>query len=151
MSKHFGPMQMRGLNKMGDIFVPGDSELASFSGSRCAEQVDRILDYMPASDLKDLKLLMTLLSFLPTFMIAGFLGLLELSPRMGDWIGPILRFIRIGLRGLVLTLYYSHPQAHRVLGYQVGVYRDDLKGVPTPRLNQGARYARLNPPSTISH
>ena len=127
MSKHLGARQVAGLEKMGNVLVPGDGELASFGASGCSSEVDRILDHMPGSDLKDLKLLLTLMSFLPMFIVAWFLAFLELSPRMPDWIAGPLRFVRLGIRGLVLTLYYSHPQAHQVLGYKVGVYTGDMK------------------------
>jgi hypothetical protein len=127
MSKHLSQRQINGLEKMGNVLVPGDSELTSFGASGCSSEVDRILDYMPGSDLKDLKMLLTLMSFFPMFLVSWFLGFLEKSPRMPDWIGGPLRFVRLGIRGLVLTLYYSHPQAHKVLGYQVGVYTADMK------------------------
>ena len=127
MSKYLGARQISGLEKMGDVLVPGDNELVSFKVSGCSSEVDRILDHMPRSDLKDLKLLLTLMSFLPMFIVSWFLAFLELSPRMPNWIAGPLRFVRLGIRGLVLTLYYSHPQAHKVLGYKVGVYTDDLK------------------------
>ena len=34
--------------------------------------------------------------------------------------------MRIGLRGLVMTLYYSDPKVLAVLGYKVGVYTEDV-------------------------
>ena len=138
MSKHLNSLQVKGLNKLGDRMLPGEGDLASFAGSGCASEADRILDHMPAKDLGDLKLLLALMGVLPGIMIAGFLALLEKSPGWGAWAAP-LRFVRIGVRGLIMTLYYSHPQAHRALGYQVGVYTDDLRGGTSPGPN-GARY-----------
>lgn len=127
MSKHLSNLQIQGINKMGNVMLPGDGEFASFSASGCVSEVDRILDYMPAKDLGDLKMLLALMGILPMFLVGWFLAFLERSPYWGDWAAP-LRFVRIGMRGLIMTLYYSHPQAHKVLGYQVGVYTDDLRG-----------------------
>jgi hypothetical protein len=127
MSTHLNPRQLKGIDKLGDRMLPGDGELQSFSSARCSAEVDRILDYMLAKDLADLKMLLSLLGWLPGFVIGALLSFLERSPRWGDWASP-LRFARLGIRGLIMTLYYSHPQAHRVLGYQVGVYTDDLRG-----------------------
>ncbi|MGK5084483.1 hypothetical protein WDW37_14405 [Bdellovibrionota bacterium FG-1] len=129
-SKHLNRGQMRGLEKLGDSLLPGDQQFQTFSGSGCAQEVDRILDYMPEGDLKDLKLLFSLMSWFPPFAVRGFIALLEKSLGWPDWIGAPLRFIRLGLRGLIMTLYYSHPQAHAVLEYKVGVYTEDM---PSPR------------------
>lgn len=127
MSKHLNSLQIKGIDKMGDRMLPGDGEFASFSSSGCSSEVDRILDHMPAKDLGDLKMLLALMGLLPSFIIGMFLGFLERTPAWGGWAAP-LRFVRIGIRGLIMTLYYSHPQAHKVLGYQVGVYTDDMRG-----------------------
>ena len=141
MSKHLNDRQLRGLEKLGDVFVPGVHGLPSFSASRCASdsnRADRILDQMSKSDLNDVKLLLSLMSLFPQFLVIAFIALLELSLRMPASIGAPLRIIRLGVRGLILTLYYSQPEAHRTLGFEVGVYTDDLKQAqpndcPNPR------------------
>jgi hypothetical protein len=50
------------------------------------------------------------------------LRILELAP----WVA-VLRLIRIGLRGLVMSLYYGDSGVLERLGYRVSVYTDDLK------------------------
>ena len=42
--------QYAGLLKIGDVLIPGDGELPSFSKSRCAEQADRMLAHMYDGD-----------------------------------------------------------------------------------------------------
>lgn len=125
-SMHLNVRQIRGLNKLGDQMLPGYQKLASFSEVGAARHADRVLDHMPASDLKDLKMLLGILGVLPAFFVAGFLNFLELSPSIPTPIGAFLRFMRIGLRGLVMTLYYCDPKVHDVIGYQVQVYTDDM-------------------------
>lgn len=126
MSKHLNATQLRGLNKLGDYMLPGFGELGSFSQVNAAANVDRVFDYMSAKDLADLKMLLSILAFLPRFVIAAFVGFLELTQ---NWPGPLgsgLRFVRIGLRGLVMTLYYSNSSVTDRIGYRVGVYTGDL-------------------------
>jgi hypothetical protein len=127
MSKNLSLLQIKGLEKLGNAMLPGDGEFASFRDSGCSSEADRILDHMPAKDLGDIKMLLALMGILPSFVVLGFLYFLEKSVKWGAWAAG-LRFVRIGIRGLIMTLYYSHPQAHQVLGYKVGVYTDDLRG-----------------------
>ena len=143
MSKHLSSFQIKGLDKLGTCLLPGDGEFKSFAASGCVSEADRILDYMPVKDLGDLKMLLTLMALLPGFLIGWFLAVLERTPSWGDWASP-LRFVRIGVRGLIMTLYYSHPQAHKVMGYQVGVYTDDLRGGAGKAQFSGVRQESLN-------
>lgn len=125
-SKHLNERQLAAIERIGDVLVPGDGELDSFSRSGCVRHVDRVLGYMPASDLEDLKTLLSILAVLPAPVIALVLRLLEGSPFVPGQAGGILRLIRIGLRGLVMTLYFGDGAVLEKLGYRVGVYSEDL-------------------------
>lgn len=125
-SQHVGSLQIRGLNKLGDVLAPGTEDLPSFSRSGAAAEADRIFDYMPASDLKDLNLLLTIMGLVPMIVVRGFVGFLEKSERIPGGVGAFLRFARIGIRGLVMSLYWGHPRVHAVIGYDVSVYTEDL-------------------------
>ncbi len=127
LSKHFSQLQFRGLNKVGDCLLPGHEDLPSFSALGCARHADRILDYMSAQDLGDLKLLLTLLAFLPGFAVGWLMRFLELSPGIPTGLGALLRFMRLGLRGLVMTLYYCDPKTQSTIGYDAKVYTADFK------------------------
>lgn len=127
MTRNLTPRELIGLKKLGDCIIPGDGELKSFSKSECADQVDRILDHMPMPDRNDLKMLLGLLALLPKFGVYLFVQLLELSPAIPSIFGgAILRFIRLGIRGLVMSLYYSNPETLKTLGYSVNVYTSDI-------------------------
>lgn len=126
VSKHLSARQLAGIEKVGDVLIPGDEESPRFSASGCVASVDRVLDFMPAQDLSDLKLLLTLLSWLPAGAVAAFLGFLERGKDSNGPLWGVLRLIRVGLRGLVMTLYYAQPAAADRLGYKVGVYTADL-------------------------
>lgn len=127
MSQSLSPRQLRAIERIGDWMIPGDGEMPRFSELGCISQVARILDYMPASDVGDLKTLLTLLSFFPGFLLGMFLRLVERSPAMSNPLGGLLRTIRLGLRGLVMSLYYDHPRILGAIGYEVGVYTGDLE------------------------
>ena len=133
-SRFMSPIQFRGLNRLGDAFIPGDGELPSFSACGCAEHVDRVLGPMPEEDRKDLLMLLGILSMFPVFVLRMFWWLLEASRWIPTPVGSFLRFLRTGLKGLVVTLYYSGetgagytgPSSYSVLDYKVGVYTADL-------------------------
>ena len=94
--------QLRALEAIGDVLVPGDEDLPSFSRLGCVAHVDRLLDFMPDDDLRGLQGVLSAASFLPRFLVAGLLRWLEagLWPP-GPW-APPLRVVRMGLRGIVL-------------------------------------------------
>jgi len=99
--------QFKGLLKAGDILIPGDADLPSFSASGCAAQVDRMLPHMTESDRSGFQILLAVFSFLPRFAVRGILALTEQHRRFPDAIGGALRMMNIGVKGSVMTLYYS--------------------------------------------
>lgn len=122
--RHLNEKQVRGLLKLGDAMVPGNAQMPRFSTSGCADQINRILDYMPEQDLSDLKMLLMILSYFPGFAVAVLVRLIEVATLLPGGAGAPFRFIRLGLRGLVMTLYYSNPTVLEKIGYRVGVYLD---------------------------
>ncbi|MBI3542826.1 MAG: hypothetical protein HY075_06075 [Deltaproteobacteria bacterium] len=147
ISKHLSAGQVRGLEKVGDVLLPGFGDLASFSTSHCVRHADRVLDYMTAQDLGDLKMLLTLLGFAPRFCVALLMRLLELSPAVPTPLGSLLRFMRLGLRGLVMTLYYADPAVQQTIGYDARVYTADFTPYTTPSPSAGAPASGLSRPT----
>jgi aldehyde dehydrogenase (NAD+) len=100
-------LQLAGLLKVGDLIVPGDGDLPSFSASGCAQHADRMLAHMNASDRDGLTLLLAVFRFLPGIMLRA---ILQLTDRHAAFPGPIaagLRMIGVGVKGVVMGLYYS--------------------------------------------
>jgi hypothetical protein len=126
-SKHLGSLQIAAINKVGDALIPGAPGFPKFSSSGVVKEVDRLLDHMPSSDLGDLKMLLTILGFFPQFLVAAVMRLLEWAPRIPGPLGAILRLIRLGLRGIIMSLYFQDARVHQTLGYRVSVYTGDLK------------------------
>lgn len=135
-SRFISAAQYRGLERLGDGMCPGDDEFPSFSSCGCGEHVDDVLELMNPPDLAQLKQLLTASSRMPAVAVQQLLKLAERSPRMSDRnpLAPTLRFLRLGLRGLVLSLYYSGRTGARytgptpldVIGYDVGVFTGDV-------------------------
>jgi hypothetical protein len=105
--------------------APGDGELPKFSSLNCVSQVGRITAYMPEADFRDLKMLLGILSFFPGFMLAALFRLIEFAPSVPGPLGGLFRTIRLGMRGLIMTLYYADPRVLKVVGYEVSVYTGD--------------------------
>lgn len=108
------PAQLATLNRIGDLMIPGDGDLPSFSASRCAEQADRMLAHMYDADREGVLMLLGLFRALPNAAVRGLLRLCDHEARFPDPLGAGLRMIGIGVKGVVMTLYYSGLDA-RVL------------------------------------
>lgn len=129
LSDFFDVHQMRGLLRVGDILIPGNGSLPSFSESGCAEDTARVLGALPERDLKDLRLLLTVLSFCPSPVIRLLLWGAKAERFLPDVLGSKLRLILVGLKGLVMLPYYdvpTHPAGFKVelkaaLGYDVAI------------------------------
>jgi hypothetical protein len=133
MSTYLDRRQLRGLDKLGDVFLPGvdgvgdggSRPLPSFSASGCAEDIDSVLAYLPDGDRGDLSLLLTILGWLPRLLVRAFVWLTERAGALPGPVGALLRFARIGTRGLVMCLYWAHPPVLAAIDYEVGVVIDD--------------------------
>lgn len=123
------PMQLKGLQKIGDACIPGDSEFPSFSALGCAVHIDDLLEQMPKSDVKDLKMLFGLMAWKPLFAIRGMFVLLDALKWLPGQPGNLVRMLRTGLKGITVTLYYSGRSGRNYsgktpvqkLGYEVQV------------------------------
>ncbi len=119
ISKYFGHLQNRGLNKLGDVIIPGEGIFPSFSSTGFSSHVDRMLDYMYDDDREGLTLLMTVFAFMPSFVIRWIVLLSEKNAAFPDVIGAPLRMIQLGLKGLILTLYYSNIDDPQKTGMKI--------------------------------
>ena len=75
------PKQLRGLLRLGDVVIPGDEDMPSFSGSGAADGIDRMLPYMYESDRSSLLLLLDACARLPRPAIRGIVALAASAAR----------------------------------------------------------------------
>jgi hypothetical protein len=118
-------LQRRGLLKVGDVLIPGDREFPSFSRSGCAQQADAMLEYMHASDRSGVKALLGMCALMPRPLIRGFLSLTEHHRALPRAVGSAFRLINTGIKGVVMTLYYSDvgtgPSVYEIIRYDAKV------------------------------
>ncbi len=131
-SKYLNSLALKGLNKVGDILLPGFEEFPSFSQLGCAAYVDRVVEDLPPSDRDGVGLLFMVFYFLPVFLLRGLFNFLERVADTDMPGGGLLRMIRLGVRGIVFSLYYSGwtgpgysgPAPLDIIGFQLNVIRD---------------------------
>jgi hypothetical protein len=134
-SKYFSSRHTGALNRIGNILIPGEEVFPSFSELGCVEHVDRILESMPKPERKDLKLLLFALSFLPTPLLKFWIYTIDKLAHWPSGVGNLARLIRIGLKGLVMSLYYSGQKGSEykgrtpveLIGYDAHVYLENEK------------------------
>jgi len=151
-SKYLTFAQLQGINRIGGILAPGDGVLPRFSGCGFVEHIDRMVAYLPASDIASLQLLTNVLRFMPNFVIRLLFKLTSLDRYFPGSIGAKLRKLDIGLRGIIFALYYSFlddPAGHgqRIkdgIGWDGAVRTKPEEPDEMPGLIQAAN--PLNPP-----
>lgn len=106
-SAYLTPSQLGALIRIGDLLLPGDESLPSFSAIGCIQFVDEILAETPEKDVNDLVMLLRLLSILPTFASRWLVTLGERADKFPAPIAVHLRLLNLGLRGIIYSLFYS--------------------------------------------
>lgn len=124
-SRHFSAAQLAGLRKVGDVLIPGDGDLPSFSGSGALEHIDRMADYMSTGDRDGVKFLASLFRYLPTPAVRALMWLSEQQEHLPGPLGTGARLVNIGVKGVVMSLYYSDvgegASVHAVIGYDARI------------------------------
>ncbi len=100
-------LQCAALNRLGNVLCPAYGEHPSFSELDVVYHADIVLNELPESDLKDLKLLLLVLFFLPAPLMRLMMVTLEKMKEMDGELGTLVRMLLFGLRGLTFALYYS--------------------------------------------
>jgi acyl-CoA reductase-like NAD-dependent aldehyde dehydrogenase len=113
-------LQARGLQKAGDLMIPGDGDLPSFSRSGSIAAADRIVDFLTESDRAGLKGVAVLFAILPRPFVKGLLLLAANANRLPSFIAPPFRELNLGVKGVVMSLYYSDVSMDRKIQGAVG-------------------------------
>lgn len=107
MSKLFSKTALNGLNRIGDIMIPKNGEFPSYSESYCIEYVDDVAGYAPENDIKDLGMLLSILSFMPGFVLSWLVKSMSESHQKNGGLSDTFRLLDFGLKGIILGTYYS--------------------------------------------
>lgn len=95
------------LTRIGDILLPKNGEFPCFSETGSISKVDDLTAYAPEGDISDLSLLLTVLSFMPDFVLQWIVNKMENAQYSNGILSPIFRQLDFGLRGLIFSCYYS--------------------------------------------
>jgi len=106
-----------GLKRIGDILCPKNAEFPSYSESGAIEFVDEMIEYAPVSDISDLALLLSILSFMPSFVLQWVVRKMTNSHSAGDGtLDVVFRQLDFGLKGIILGSYYSGKRSSTYTG-----------------------------------
>jgi len=129
--------QRRGLLRLGDVLIPGDGELPSFSASGCAEHADRMLAHMYEDDRNGVTGVLSLAAVLPRPLLRGLFAFTEQHSRAPEPLASLMRMANLGIKGVVMTLYYADVGGGGVLaGLRYDAFAGDdpkRKGTVAPR------------------
>lgn len=106
-SAYFNRLQLRGLRRLADLMLPRSGEYPAFSELGCLEHIDIIAEHIPEPELKDLKLLLGVLAATPRPGLQALLKLMQSPDPWPESVATMLRQMDTGLRGIVMSLYYS--------------------------------------------
>ena len=106
-SKYLNGRAILGLNRIGDLIIPGNARMPSFSNYGCVDHIDDLVHYAPHEDIKDLGLVLSVFSFLPDSILNWMVQKMSQGTKYRGSIGVLLRQLNMGIRGLVFSLYYS--------------------------------------------
>ena len=126
-SSLFSRRQLNGLIRIGDLMLPANGRFPAFSQTGCVERIDDLMGTAHPDDIRDLGLLLLVFNYLPTVMLRWILQLIDKTEQMPSFIAPLFRTLNIGIKGVVLSLYYSGysrvtyqgPSALDAIDYQV--------------------------------
>lgn len=115
-SQYLSKSALKAINRIGDMMIPRNGEFPSFSEVGGIEHIDELVSYAPADDIKDLNMLLTILAFMPNFVLRWLVGKLETALESNGPLSPLFRQLDIGLRGLIFSCYYTEKLGSRYTG-----------------------------------
>jgi hypothetical protein len=95
-SEYFSQNALKGLERIGDILIPHNTELPSFSESRVAEGVDSLLAYAPTDDIATLNTVLGIFSFLPGSVLRWVAERMAVSHQDAGALGALFRQLNLG-------------------------------------------------------
>ncbi len=116
MSKILSKAALKAINRIGDIMVPENGEFPSYSEYGGIEHIDEILRYAPESDTKGLDMILSILSVMPKFVLSWLVKKMSQSHERGGGLWVIMRQMNFGLKGIILSTYYSEKAGSNYKG-----------------------------------
>ena len=109
-------LQRYSLNRLGNLYLPGDEQLPCFSDTGCIHFADDILGEIHPDDRRLLGLLLYVLVITPVFLLRLLLRMQDHPGRYPAIIATLLRLTSLATKGVVMSLYFSGLQPASVTG-----------------------------------
>ena len=116
----FTKAHLKGVEKLGRVVMPEDSDFPSFSDIGAEKYLNRMVDYMYDDDRSAILIILKLFSIMPLFKIRWTMSLIEGGAKWKGTIGAPFRMLRIALKGLIFTVYYSDVTEDQVIHSKIG-------------------------------
>ena len=102
------PAALKGVERLGNVIIPGDGDFPSYSESGCIECVNEIAALAPEDDIQALGMLLGILSIMPTFVLRWLCGMMMKANAYPEFMAVPLRQLNIGLRGIIVSPYFGN-------------------------------------------
>jgi aldehyde dehydrogenase (NAD+) len=139
MTSHWlSPAQLAGLVKVGDVLVPGEGNLPSLSASNAAAAADRLFAHMAPGDRDAVRILLGVFRWLPRPVLYAIFWLTSRHRVAPEPIARALRLMNLGVKGIVMTLYWSdvgEGRVHEAIGWDPRIVETELQAASTPRVD----------------
>ena len=127
MSTLFSKSALKAVSRIGDTMMPRNGELPSYSELGGIEHIDEILKYAPENDIKDLGMVLSILSVMPGFVLKWLVKKMKNSHEGGGGISVVMRQLDFGLKGIILSTYYTEKVGSdykgktplEIIGYEI--------------------------------
>lgn len=106
-SDYFWNSTLKGLNRIGDVYVPQNGDLPSFSQFGGIEAIDTVIAYLPKEDVDLLNIVLTAFSVMPINFLQWIVRTMENALDKTGMVPSLLRQLNLGLRGIIFSCYYS--------------------------------------------
>ena len=107
MANKFSSAAKRTLCRLGDLIIPGDRDLHSFSAAGGIAYVDQYIAGAPKDDIMALNAALSVLSLAPNIVLVKFMDALASSDANDTPLGTPLRQLNLAIRGLIFSCYYN--------------------------------------------
>ncbi len=116
MSKYLSKSSLKTIERMGNIVIPRSEEFPSFSDTGSIEHIDDFIAFTPENDLRDLNMILTLMSILPNSTLRWLIKKMHDSHQSQGGVSSLFRQLDFGIRGLVFSCYYSNKTGKNYKG-----------------------------------
>jgi hypothetical protein len=116
----FSKSHLKGVEKLGRVVMPDNSDFPAFSDINAEKYLNRMVDYMYEDDRSAILVILKLFSIMPLFKIRWTMSLIESCSKWKGMPGAPFRMLRIALKGLIFTVYYSDVTKDQVIHSKIG-------------------------------